>query len=101
MCACGLQLHGQNGNPLEHYLLCRLDLIQMEYTDSVSALLRRQKDVVIRDLMPYFSGLSGSVRLDVKSADSRIMVTANRPLLETLLNNLIVNAVRHSIPMAP
>ena len=41
-----LEEHQLARSVTEHYILCRLDLIQMDYADSVSALLERQKEII-------------------------------------------------------
>lgn len=53
---------------------------------------------VLDELHPYFENLSGglSLRIDVKPGG--MMVEANRSLLESLISNLVVNAVRHNRP---
>ena len=70
-------------------LLAKMDNRQfsMEDTDVTA---------VVEGIVPYVSSLSDSVSLKVVSNGAPVNVMANRTLLETLLNNLIVNAVRHS-----
>lgn len=53
---------------------------------------------VLDDLKPYFDSLSQGITVRVDNQDGTVTVSANRSLLECLLNNLFVNAVRHNRP---
>lgn len=53
---------------------------------------------VLDDLKPYFDSLSQGITVRVDNQDGTMTVSANRSLLECLLNNLFVNAVRHNRP---
>lgn len=52
---------------------------------------------VLRELRPFFENLCGDIALNMSVPAKPCVVEANRPLLECLLNNLVVNAVRHNI----
>ena len=52
---------------------------------------------VLRELRPFFENLCGDISLNMSAPANPCVVEANRPLLECLLNNLVVNAVRHNI----
>ena len=49
-------------------------------------------------LTPFLQNISGGISLHEEFANSNLTVRANRTLLESLVNNLVVNAVRHNRP---
>ena len=49
-------------------------------------------------LTPFLQSISGDILLYEDFTDSNLTVCANRTLLESLVNNLVVNAVRHNRP---
>lgn len=51
---------------------------------------------VVRDLLPDWQTLAGDLTLRVEGAEQPIPVAADRTLVETLLNNLVINAIRHN-----
>lgn len=51
---------------------------------------------VVKSLMPYLESLSDGLKLNADCQVSRLQVRANRPLLESMFSNLVVNAVRHN-----
>ena len=53
---------------------------------------------VIKSLMPYLENLLGDIRLELKILTPSVKVKANRPLMECMVGNLVVNAVRHNRP---
>ncbi len=56
---------------------------------------------VIRQLLPYLESLAGNLTIKTifeLEEKERLCIPANRSLLESLLNNLVVNAVRHNKP---
>lgn len=61
---------------------------------------REDTDVValVRYLLPQLEGVAGSVALRDGMGDGMLAVSANRALLEVLVSNLLVNAVRHNRP---
>lgn len=71
-------------------LLAKMDNNQFSRTESVDVVM------VIEDLQPYFESLSGGLLLKQKFSVASLPVKANRSLLESMLNNLVVNAVRHN-----
>ena len=52
---------------------------------------------VLCELRPFFENLCGGLSLNLDVPSSPYILVANRSLLECLLNNLVVNAVRHNI----
>lgn len=52
----------------------------------------------LKELLPYFDSLSQGVTLQTDFQIKSLSVKANHSLLESMLNNLIVNAVRHNKP---
>lgn len=59
---------------------------------------RERVDVaqVVSDLLPYLDSLVGTLVIERDFRVEHLWVSANRSLLESLLSNLIVNAVRHN-----
>lgn len=53
---------------------------------------------LVGDLLPSLESLSGSVSIYKDFQISDLKLRANRTLLESLVNNLVVNAVRHNRP---
>lgn len=51
---------------------------------------------VVRDLLPDWQTLAGDLMLRVEGTEQPIPVTADRTLVETLFNNLVINAIRHN-----
>ena len=54
--------------------------------------------MILNELLPYFDSLSQGLTLQKDFQIKSLTVKANRSLLEIMLNNLIVNAVRHNKP---
>ena len=54
--------------------------------------------LILNELLPYFDSLSQGLTLQKDFQIKSLTVKANRSLLEIMLNNLIVNAVRHNKP---
>lgn len=73
-------------------LLARIDNRQYEQTEDIR--LTRFLD----ELTPFLQSIVGDILLYEDFADSTLTVCANRTLLESLVNNLVVNAVRHNRP---
>lgn len=53
---------------------------------------------VFRQMQPYFENLLGSITLHCDFAVDSCPLVANRSLLESLLSNLVINAIRHNLP---
>lgn len=53
---------------------------------------------VIDDLMPYLESLAEGLTIEKDFQVDSLTVNANRSLFESLINNLVVNAVRHNKP---
>lgn len=51
---------------------------------------------VVRDLLPDWQTLAGDLTLRGAGTEQPIPVSADRTLVETLLNNLVINAIRHN-----
>lgn len=52
----------------------------------------------IQDLLPNLESLSGDIRIITDFSDSNFTINCNDVLLGSMLNNLVVNAVRHNRP---
>lgn len=52
----------------------------------------------LSELTPFLQSIANGIRLHEVFHDSALTVCANRTLLESLINNLVVNAVRHNCP---
>ena len=50
------------------------------------------------ELTPFLQSIAGDICLYEEFKNSNLTVRANRTLLESLVNNLVVNAVRHNHP---
>lgn len=50
------------------------------------------------ELTPFLQSIAGDLFLYEEFTDSALTIRANRTLLESLVNNLVVNAVRHNRP---
>ena len=70
--------------------LSRLNRNQFSRTESVDVI------TVIKDLQPYLESLSGGLILKQNFSTASLPIKANRSLLESMVNNLVVNAVRHN-----
>lgn len=72
-------------------LLAKIDNRQYEQMETISL-----GDFLDR-LLPSLECLMGNIVLR-KDFQTSLMIRANRTLLESLVNNLVVNAVRHNRP---
>ena len=52
----------------------------------------------LRELVPFLQGITRGINICEVFNDSTLTVRANRTLLESLVNNLVVNAVRNNRP---
>lgn len=52
--------------------------------------------VVLNGLSHYFESLSNGLKLQTDFQTESLLINANRSLLESMVNNLVVNAVRHN-----
>ena len=61
---------------------------------------REELDVItfIKELRPSLDILSNGVSIEEEFLVGSLNVTANRTLFESLVNNLVVNAIRHNRP---
>lgn len=73
-------------------LLAKMENNQFCRTETVDAV------TVVRELLPYLESLAGGLALKQDFKASRLPLKANRALLESMVNNLFVNAVRHNRP---
>lgn len=71
-------------------LLARIDNSQYESTETISLV------GFMGDLLPMLRTVSGSIAIKEEFAQKNLTVRANRTLLESLINNLVINAVRHN-----
>lgn len=53
---------------------------------------------MLKELLPQLESLTGDLALRKEFRCTKCLIQGNRILLESLLNNLVVNAVRHNIP---
>ncbi len=73
-------------------LLAKIDNRQYGQTEDIR--LTRFLD----ELTPFLQSIAGDIFLYEEFKNSNLTVRANRTLLESLVNNLVVNAVRHNRP---
>ena len=71
-------------------LLAKMENNQFSRTESVDVI------TVIKDLQPYLESLSGGLILKQNFSTASLPIKANRSFLESMVNNLVVNAVRHN-----
>ena len=71
-------------------LLAKMENNQFSRTESVDVV------TVIKELQPYLESLSGELVLKQNFSADSLPIKANRSLLEGMVNNLVVNAVRHN-----
>lgn len=71
-------------------LLAKMENNQFNRTESVDVIS------VIKELQPYLESLSGELVLKQNFSADSLPIKANRSLLESMVNNLVVNAVRHN-----
>lgn len=73
-------------------LLAKMENSQFDGTGTVDVV------EVVNGLLPYLESLSSGLELHTDFRVTALPVRANRPLLESLFSNLVVNAVRHNKP---
>lgn len=73
-------------------LLAKMENNQFSRTEFVDVI------TVIKELQPYLESLSGELVLKQNFSADSLPIKANRSLLESMVNNLVVNAVRHNKP---
>lgn len=71
-------------------LLAKIDNKQYGQMDTVDIV------TVINDLLPSLESLAGGITIRKSFQERSLVVRCNRALLESLINNLVVNAVRHN-----
>lgn len=73
-------------------LLARID--NKQYADS------EETDVVaeINHIIPDLEALADGIKITKEFTPPQLKVFANKTLLESMINNLVVNAVRHNVP---
>ncbi len=72
-------------------LLAKIDNEQFATSEDVCL------NAFIEEHLPFLESMADGLHI-VKDFQQELTVKANRPLLESLLNNLVVNAVRHNRP---
>ncbi len=70
-------------------LLAKIDNAQFAKSESI------RLNTFIEELLPFLESMADGLHI-IKDFQQEIEVTANRSLLESMLNNLVVNAVRHN-----
>lgn len=70
-------------------LLAKIENAQFAKTEDISL------NKFIADILPFLESISNGLHI-VKDFQRQITIKANRSLLESMLNNLVVNAVRHN-----
>lgn len=73
-------------------LLAKIDNKQFDSRERI------RLDHFINRLLPSLESISGELRIERSFSSEPLYIQANSTLLESMLNNLIVNAVRHSNP---
>lgn len=73
-------------------LLAKMENNQFSRTDSIDVI------TVINEFLPYLESLSEGLALKQNFSVNSLPIKANRSLLESMINNLVVNAVRHNKP---
>lgn len=73
-------------------LLAKIDNRQYEQMEEINL------THFLDELTPFLQSIAGDISLGEKFTNSTLTVRANRTLLESLVNNLVVNAVRHNRP---
>ena len=71
-------------------LLAKIDNRQYGQTEEINL------TSFLNDLIPFLQGVASDIRLNEVFYNNTLTVRANRTLLESLVNNLVVNAVRHN-----
>lgn len=71
-------------------LLAKMENSQFDISETVDVV------AVTRELMPYLESLLGGLALECDFGVDTLPLHANRPLLESMISNLVVNAVRHN-----
>lgn len=73
-------------------LLARIDNRQYQSEEQVNIVTE------VTDLLPQLQLLAGGISIQTDFNTERLLVNCNRILLDSLINNLVVNAVRHNRP---
>ena len=73
-------------------LLAKMENNQFSRTEAVDVV------TVVKELLPYTDSLAGGPALKQHINTGSLPLKANRPLLESMVSNLVVNAVRHNRP---
>lgn len=73
-------------------LLARIDNRQYEDMEDISL------TEFLKETVPLLKSIAGGIAVSEDTGGSRLTVHANRTLLESLVSNLAVNAVRHNRP---
>lgn len=73
-------------------LLAKIDNRQYQHMEDINL------SVFINKSIPFLQSITGDISLHTTFNNIALTVKANRTLLESLVNNLVVNAVRHNRP---
>ena len=73
-------------------LLAKIDNAQFAKTENINL------NEFIDDLLPYLESIADGLHIEKHLSLQPTYIKANRSLLESMINNLVVNAVRHNRP---
>ncbi len=73
-------------------LLAKIDNKQFDTKERI------QLDLFIDSVLPSLESISGQLRINRQYPQKPLCINANRILLESMVNNLFINAVRHNTP---
>lgn len=73
-------------------LLAKIENRQFEQKERI------ELDTFLDTIFPYLEDIAGNIDITQKKVGQPVTLWANRALLESMVNNLVVNAVRHNKP---
>lgn len=73
-------------------LLAKIENNQYKETEKIDLIS------AIKERLPIYKELGDNTSIHLVESDAHPIITANQSLLESLLNNLIINAIRHTCP---
>ncbi len=71
-------------------LLAKIENRQFEHKESI------ELDCFLDNIFPYLEDIAGSIGITREKTGRPVTLQANHALLESMVNNLVVNAVRHN-----
>lgn len=94
------EIIGELGQTVSRLSKLNRNLLLLAKMENKQFDVREAIDIVklVEDLLPSLDAIvdSDPVKLDLST--DKLMVKANRPLVESMVSNLVVNAVRHNAP---